>query len=76
MESIAVELVARMRSKDLSAREVMTAHLARIERVNPRVNAVAAARRNWFISSLRCWFISSLCCRVIGHSDVDVVPQP
>ena len=36
----AVELVARMRSKDLSAREVMTAHLARIERVNPKVNAV------------------------------------
>ena len=36
----AVELVARMRSKDLSAREVMTAHLARIERVNPKVNAL------------------------------------
>jgi amidase len=36
----AVELVARMRRKDLSAREVMTAHLARIERVNPKVNAV------------------------------------
>ncbi len=29
-----------MRRKDLSAREVMTAHLARIERVNPKVNAV------------------------------------
>ena len=36
----AVELVARMRSKDLSAREVMTAHLAQIERVNPKVNAI------------------------------------
>jgi amidase len=36
----AVELVGRMRSRDLSAREVMTAHLARIERVNPKVNAV------------------------------------
>ena len=32
----AVELVARIRRKDVSAREVMTAHLARIERVNPR----------------------------------------
>jgi len=36
----AIELVARIRRKDLSAREVMTAHLARIERVNPRVNAI------------------------------------
>ena len=31
----AVELAARIRRKDVSAREVMTAHLARIERVNP-----------------------------------------
>lgn len=36
----AVELVARIRSKQASAREVMAAHLARIERVNPRVNAI------------------------------------
>src|SRR5688572_15926590 len=36
----AIELAARMRRKDLSAREVMTAHLARIERVNPQVNAI------------------------------------
>jgi amidase len=36
----AVELVARMRRRDVSAREVMAAHLARIERVNPRVNAI------------------------------------
>ena len=36
----AIELVARIRRKDVSAREVMTAHLARIERVNPKVNAV------------------------------------
>src|SRR5687767_8081502 len=36
----AIELAARMRRKDLSAREVMTAHLARIERVNPKVNAI------------------------------------
>jgi hypothetical protein len=31
----ATELVNRMRRKDVSAREVMTAHLARIERINP-----------------------------------------
>ena len=36
----AIELVARMRRKQVSAREVMTAHLARIERINPKVNAV------------------------------------
>ena len=36
----AVELAARIRRKDVSAREVMTAHLAQIERVNPRVNAI------------------------------------
>lgn len=36
----AAELAARIRRKDLSAREVMQAHLARIERVNPKVNAI------------------------------------
>src|SRR5687768_13225654 len=36
----AVELAARIRRKDVSAREVMQAHLAQIERVNPRVNAI------------------------------------
>jgi len=36
----AVELAARIRRKQASAREVMTAHLARIERTNPRVNAI------------------------------------
>ena len=36
----ATELVARIRRKDISAREVMRAHLAQIERVNPQVNAI------------------------------------
>ena len=35
-----VELAARIRRKDVSAREAMTAHLARIERINPRLNAI------------------------------------
>jgi amidase len=39
-ELSAVELAARIRRKDVSAREVMTAHLARIERINPNVNAI------------------------------------
>jgi amidase len=36
----ALDLAARIRRKQVSAREVMTAHLARIERVNPKVNAI------------------------------------
>jgi amidase len=36
----AVELAERIRGKQVSARDVMTAHLARIERVNPKVNAI------------------------------------
>lgn len=34
------ELAARIRNKELSAVEVMQAHLAQIERVNPKVNAI------------------------------------
>lgn len=36
----AVEIAARIRSRELSAREVMIAHLERIERINPQVNAL------------------------------------
>jgi amidase len=36
----ATELAARIRRKQVSAREVLDAHLARIERVNPKVNAI------------------------------------
>jgi amidase len=36
----AVDLAARIRRKQVSAREVLAAHLARIERVNPKINAV------------------------------------
>ena len=36
----AVELTRRLARKQVSAREVMTAHLAQIERLNPRVNAI------------------------------------
>src|SRR5215475_7917995 len=34
------ELLQRIRAKDLSAREVLDAHLRQIERVNPKVNAI------------------------------------
>jgi len=36
----ALELAARIRRREVSARDVMAAHLARIERINPRVNAI------------------------------------
>ena len=36
----ATELAHRMRQRELSASEVMTAHLRQIERVNPTVNAI------------------------------------
>ena len=36
----AVELAQRIRSKDVSCVEVMQAHLAQIDRVNPKVNAI------------------------------------
>jgi amidase len=39
-EMSAVELAARIARKQVSAREVMTAHLAQIERLNPKVNAI------------------------------------
>ncbi|MFH1350638.1 MAG: amidase family protein, partial [Pseudomonadota bacterium] len=36
----AIELTERLAARDLSAAEVMEAHLCRIERTNPRVNAI------------------------------------
>ncbi|MGH3342732.1 MAG: amidase [Carbonactinosporaceae bacterium] len=36
----ALDMARRLRTRELSAREVVEAHLQRIERVNPRVNAI------------------------------------
>ncbi len=36
----ATDLASRIRRKQVSARDVMAAHLARIERVNPKINAI------------------------------------
>ena len=36
------ELVAAIRARELSAREVMEAHLVRIARLNPQLNAIVA----------------------------------
>ncbi len=40
--SSAIELSERVATKDVSAREVMEAHLAQIEKVNPQVNAIVS----------------------------------
>src|SRR5262245_14413704 len=40
--SNAVDLARMIRTRQVSAREVMVAHLARIERFNPRLNAIVA----------------------------------
>ena len=39
-ELSAVDLARRIARKDVSARDVMAAHLAQIERINPKVNAI------------------------------------
>ncbi|MDP9473229.1 MAG: amidase family protein, partial [Chloroflexota bacterium] len=38
----ATELAGRIRRRDVSAREVMAAHLAQIGRVNPQINAIVS----------------------------------
>lgn len=43
-ERSAVDLAAAIRRRELSAREVVEAHIERIERLNPRVNAIVATR--------------------------------
>jgi amidase len=42
--STAVDLAAAIRRREISARDVMEAHLAQIERVNPKVNAIVSQR--------------------------------
>ncbi|MBD0711516.1 MULTISPECIES: amidase [unclassified Streptomyces] len=39
-DASASDLVRRLRSRELSAREVMTAHLERVEQLNPELNAI------------------------------------
>jgi amidase len=41
----AVELARHIRARDLSARDALTAHLARIDEVNPKVNAIVTLGR-------------------------------
>jgi len=38
--STATELAHRIRTREISVTEVVQAHLAQIERVNPKVNAI------------------------------------
>src|SRR3984885_534415 len=49
----ATELVRRITSKDVSASEVMQAHLARIERLNPQLNAIVTLHADEAMASAR-----------------------
>jgi fatty acid amide hydrolase 2 len=44
LTSSATRLAAMIRAREVSSREVVEAHIARIETVNPRINAVVRAR--------------------------------
>src|SRR5205823_5716075 len=43
-ERSALSLAAAIRAQEISAREVVDAHLALIEQVNPRINAIVVPR--------------------------------
>src|ERR1700730_17307807 len=47
------ELLRRIRAREVSAVEVMAAHLARIERVNPHVNAIITLHADEATASAR-----------------------
>jgi amidase len=49
----ATELVRRIAAKDVSAVEVMTAHLARIDQTNPRLNAIVTLHADEALASAR-----------------------
>lgn len=49
----ATELARRIRAKEFSATEVMTAHLQRIERVNPALNAIVTLHADEALASAR-----------------------
>jgi amidase len=49
----ATELARRLRAKDISARELMTAHLVRVERENPRLNAIVTVDADGALAAAR-----------------------
>ena len=58
------ELAGRIRSRDVSAREVMSAFLARIERLNPRLNAIVAK-----LDDARCLALADEADRALARGD-------
>lgn len=49
----ATELAQRIRKKEVSARQVMQAHLAQIDRINPKVNAIVTLAAEQAMDSAR-----------------------
>lgn len=64
----ALELAAKIRARELSSREVIEAHIRRIELVNPALNAVVATRFDEALSEARA------ADEQLAHSDVDALP--
>ena len=62
--SSARDLARRIRSRELSARDVMTAHLARITRLNPTLNAIVAK-----LDDDRCLALADEADRAIEHGE-------
>ena len=50
----ATELTQRIRAQNISAKEVMETHLAQINRVNPKVNAIAMNQARVADNTLSC----------------------
>ena len=44
LDASVTELVSRLRARTLTSRELVDAHIARIEEVNPRLNALVVDR--------------------------------
>src|SRR3954471_13939042 len=60
----AVQLARMIRAREVSAREVMAAHLRQIERVNPRVNAIVAK-----LDDARCMALAEEADRRVEHGE-------
>src|SRR5919106_424089 len=59
------ELARRIRSRDVSAREVMTAHLDQIQRLNPAINAIVAK-----LSDEKCLALAEAADRQLARGDI------
>ena len=62
----ATELARRIRAREVSAVEVMQAHLAQIDRVNPKVNAIVTLDAEGALAKARAADARQACGAVLG----------